>query len=227
VIPANWTKEEKALLLGLKKYGAMVSDNSSSFFSISITPDDRWGNAFADIASAGIGITNFEVIQTTATNEGPRSAGAPTANAGPDQAVPVGPPLHLQGVINFSGAPPVIQWKAYSGPGTVAFGNAAQTNTTANFSAPGIYALELSADDGVHAVAYDAVVITVTNSINVSIARTGTNLNVSWIGGLPPYVVPRADALQAGSWNDIVATSVNSTNIPITNAAGFFRVKGQ
>ena len=32
VIPANWTKEEKALLLGLKKYGAMVADNGSSFF---------------------------------------------------------------------------------------------------------------------------------------------------------------------------------------------------
>ncbi|HTI99241.1 MAG TPA: hypothetical protein VL527_10200, partial [Dongiaceae bacterium] len=42
VIPANWTKEEKALVLGLKKYGGMVSDNSSSFFSLSITPDDRW-----------------------------------------------------------------------------------------------------------------------------------------------------------------------------------------
>ena len=72
VIPANWTKQETALLLGLKKYGAMVSDNSSSFFSISITPDDRWGNAFNNISSIGIGITNFEVIQTTGTNEGPR-----------------------------------------------------------------------------------------------------------------------------------------------------------
>ena len=49
------------------------------------------------------------------------------------------------------------------------FGNAAQTNTTATFSAPGIYTLELSADDGVHAVAYDAVVFTVTSTINVSI----------------------------------------------------------
>ena len=77
-IPAGWTKQEKALLLGLKKYGAMVSDNSSSFFSISITPDDRWpANAFADIARVGIGITNFEVIQTTGMNEGPRSPRTP------------------------------------------------------------------------------------------------------------------------------------------------------
>ena len=63
LIPASWTKEEKALLLGLKKYGAMVADNSSSFFSISITPDDRWpANAFSHISSS-LGITNFEVVQ--------------------------------------------------------------------------------------------------------------------------------------------------------------------
>jgi D-arabinose 1-dehydrogenase-like Zn-dependent alcohol dehydrogenase len=115
----------------------------------------------------------------------------------------------------------------YSGPGTVTFGNAALTNTTANFSAPGIYTLELSADDGVHAVAYDAVVITVMNAINVSIARAGTNVNVSWTGGVAPFVVQQADALPAASWNNTVTTSVNSTNIPITNTSGFFRVMGQ
>ena len=41
VIPTNWTKEEKAVLLGLKKYGALVADNGN-YFSISVTPDDRW-----------------------------------------------------------------------------------------------------------------------------------------------------------------------------------------
>jgi hypothetical protein len=107
------------------------------------------------------------------------------------------------------------------------FGDAALTNTTAMFSAPGIYTLELSADDGTHAVAHDAVVFTVTNAIHVSVARTGTNLNLNWTGGSPPYVVQRVDALPAGSWNDVVMTSVNSTNIPITNATGFFRVTGQ
>ena len=70
--------------------------------------------------------------------------------------------------MSFSNTPPVIQWKLYSGPGTVTFGNATQTNTTATFSAPGIYTLELSADDGVHAVAYDVAVITVSNVINLS-----------------------------------------------------------
>jgi hypothetical protein len=67
----------------------------------------------------------------------------------------------------------------------------------------------------------------VTNGIHVSIALTGPNVNVSWAGGSPPYVVQRTESLPAGSWSDIVTTSVNSTILPITNPAGFFRVKGQ
>ncbi len=227
VIPANWTKEERAVALALKKYGALVADNGS-IFGISVTPDDRWpnsGNCFSDLS--GVVITNFEVIQTTQTNEGPRSAGAPTANAGSDQSVSFGQAAQLTGVVAFSNMPPVIQWNAYSGPGTVTFGSAAQTNTTATFSAPGTYTLELSADDGVHAVAYDAVVITVIGGINVSIGLTGTNVNLSWTGGLPPFVVQQTSTLPAGSWSDIVTTSANSTNLPISNTTGFFRVKGQ
>src|SRR5205085_10663858 len=41
VIPENWTIEEKAVLRGLKKYGALVADNGN-FFSISVCPDDRF-----------------------------------------------------------------------------------------------------------------------------------------------------------------------------------------
>ena len=226
VIPANWTIEEKALLLGLKKYGAMVADNSSSFFSISITPDDRWPiNAFNDIAGAGLAITNFEVIQTTGPAEGPRSAGASAANAGADQTVSIFQSAQLSGVVNFSNAPPLIQWKEYSGPGSVTFGNATMTNTTAAFSAPGIYTLELSAADGVHAVAYDAVVITVTNAIRVAIARAGTNVNFTWIGGSPPFVLQRSDSLPA-AWSNVTTTSVLNASSPITNTSAFFRVQG-
>jgi hypothetical protein len=225
VIPANWSKEEKAVLLGLKKYGAMVADNGS-VISIYVTPDDRWPkNCFNDLTS--ISITNFEVIQTTGASEGPRSAGAPAANAGADQIAPVGTLFQLQGVVVFTGAPPVINWKVYSGPGTVTFGNAALTNTTANFSAPGIYTLELSADDGIHAVAYDTVIITVTNAISVSIAPASTNVNVSWSGGVSPYVVQQTASLSPAAWSDIVTTSLNSTILAATNSTGFFRVKGQ
>ncbi len=77
VIPSTWSKEEKAILLGLKKYGGLVADNGG-FFSLSITPDDRWAPGVFDHLST-IGITNFEVIQTTGPNEGPRAPGPPAA----------------------------------------------------------------------------------------------------------------------------------------------------
>jgi hypothetical protein len=65
-IPSDWSKEEKAVLVALKKYGAIVADNGG-FFSISVCPDDRFSeNAFDHLSK--VGVENFEVIQTT----GPR-----------------------------------------------------------------------------------------------------------------------------------------------------------
>lgn len=224
VIPPSWAKEEKALLLGLKKYGALVADNGG-FFSISITPDDRWpANAFSHISS--IGITNFEVVQTTGAMGGPRSPGAPTVNAGPDQTQTPGAPVALPGQVNFTGAPPAILWKLYSGPGTVTFGDATRTTTTASFSTPGVYTLMLSADDGVHAVAYDATVVTVTQAIIIAMTRSGTNLDLTWTGGNPPFAVERANSLLAGSWSGMVTTSVQTATVPITGMNGFLRVRG-
>jgi hypothetical protein len=224
-VPSGWTKEEKAVLAGLKKYGAMVADNGN-YFSISITPDNRWPpGCFGDLTS--ISATNFEVIQTTGPNEGPRSPGAPVANAGPDRTVPLGVPVTLSGAVTYSNPPPVILWKLYSGPGTLTFGNPAQTNTSATFNAPGVYTLELSAADGVHAVAYDAAIFTVTAAINLSIAMTGTNVNLSWTGGAAPFVVQERATLSAGSWNSVLTTNVQNVLLPLTGAAEFFRVQGQ
>ena len=225
VIPANWTKEEKAVLLGLKNYGAMVADNGS-VFSISVTPDDRWpANCFNDLA--GISITNFEVIQTTGPNEGPRSVGAPVVSAGPGQTVGVGQVAQLAGTVSFSNLQPVFHWTQYSGPGTATFGNAGQTNTTATFNAPGIYTLELSANDGVHAVAYDAAVFTVTNAVSLSIVLAGTNVNLYWLGGTAPYVVQQTGVLSANSWSGVVTTSLQNVSLPVTNKAEFFRIGSQ
>jgi len=230
LVVARWAAASPLAMIdqyvtNLKKYGAIVADNGG-FFSISVTPDDRWPAGCFDHFNT-INITNFEVIQTTGANEGPRSAGAPSANAGSDQSVTLGAPTQLQGFVNFTGAPPVVQWKLYSGPGTVLFGNSAQTNTTATFGAPGIYTLMLSADDSVHAVAYDAVVFTVSSAISVAATRAGTNVNLVWTGGSPPFVVEKTDALSASSWSGAVTTSSQNASVPITNLNQFFRVRGQ
>ncbi|HEX8280632.1 MAG TPA: hypothetical protein VF551_04595, partial [Chthoniobacterales bacterium] len=157
VIPASWTKHEKAVLLALKKYGAIVADNGG-FFSVSVAPDDRFpSNAFSNLST--IDINNFEVVQTTGATGGPRSPGTPTVNAGADIAAPLPGTVALNGAVTDPGGNAVVRWKLYSGPGAVAFADAARPQTTASFSAPGTYTLTLSAADGVHAVAYDAVIV--------------------------------------------------------------------
>lgn len=224
-IPDAWTTEEKAVLKALKKYGAIVADNGN-FFSISATPDDRWPpGAFDHLAT--LGLTNFEVIQTTGPDEGPRSPGAPTAHAGPDQTAALGTPVSLQGSVAFAGAPPVIHWRFYAGPGPVTFVDAAQTNTSARFSTPGVYTLELSAADGVHAVAYDAVTITVTPAFRATVLLAGTNANISWTGGTPPFVLEQTDRLPAGGWTPALTTAVQSASVPLGHRTGFFRVRSQ
>jgi hypothetical protein len=225
VIPTGWATEEKAILLALKKYGALVADNGS-FFSISVTPDDRWpASAFSHLSS--VGITNFEVIQTTGPTEGPRSAGGPQASAGADDSVRAGVALPLHGCVSYHGTAPVVQWTLYSGPGSVSFADTHQTNTTATFSVPGVYTLMLSADDAVHAVAYDAVVISVSQAIRVTCNRVGTNLNLSWSGGSAPYVVERRAYVAATTWDPLLTNDSQGALLPLSGGLGFLRVRSQ
>src|SRR5690606_1893868 len=75
-IPTSWSIQERAIAVALKKYGALVCDNGA-FFSISVCPDDRWPADAFDHLSTGadsdvLDITQFEVIQSTGPDEGPR-----------------------------------------------------------------------------------------------------------------------------------------------------------
>ncbi len=223
-IPDAWTKQEKAVLRALKKYGAIVADNGG-FFSISVAPDNRWpANALNRLSS--ISVTNFEVIATTGPNEGPRAPGPPTVHAGSDETISPGiAPVQLRGAVSYTNAAPLAtRWQLYSGPGAVTFGNANATNTTAAFSVPGTYTLLLSASNGVHAVVYDAVVVTVQDTIQLSIAHDGAGLTISWAGGRPPYTLQSATALPASQWSPVVTT--NGTNVSISSAAArrYYRI---
>lgn len=163
VIPDQWSIYEKAVARALKKYGAIVADNGG-FFSLSAVPDQRWpANAFSNLDC--LDLSNFEVIQTTAANGGPRVAGAPIANAGPDGTATTGSSIVLQGTITYTNAAPLtVLWKLYSGPSAVQFADSTSTNSAVTFQVPGTYTLMLSADNGIHAVAYDAVVIDVRDA---------------------------------------------------------------
>ena len=183
-IPSNWTIEEKAVLLALKKYGAIVADNGN-FFSISVCPDNRFSSsAFSHLST--VDINNFEVVQTTGPGEGPRSPGAPSVDAGPDQFLEWPTDISLTGSVNDPSGRASVLWKVYSGPAAVSFANANQGATTATISAPGTYTFMLSADDATHAIAYDAVVVRVTghNALaNLSSrVQVGTASNVAIAG---------------------------------------------
>jgi hypothetical protein len=184
VIPDTSTTEEKAVLRALKKYGALVADNGN-FFSISVCPDDRFAsNAFDHLST--IGISNFEIVQTTGANEGPRSPGAPNVDAGPDQFLEATTSVSLIGTVNDPSGNAAILWKVYSGPAGGVLANPNQASTTATITSPGTYTFLLSADDSVHAVAYDAVVVRVTgrNALaNISTrVQVGIGNNIA-IGG--------------------------------------------
>src|SRR5204863_6040588 len=99
---------------------------------------------------------------TTGPNEGPRSPGAPVVDAGPDQFLEYPMIARLNGVVNAPLGNATVQWRLYSGPAPVTFAAPNHAATTVSFTQPGTYILMLSADDGVHTVAYDALVVHVT-----------------------------------------------------------------
>jgi hypothetical protein len=192
VIPQNWTIEERAVLLGLKKYGAIVADNGN-FFSISVCPDDRFAsNAFEHLST--ISIDNFDVIATTGPTEGPRSPGAPSVEAGLDQFIEFPATAALNGIVNAPLGNAAIQWRLYSGPAAVAFADPSHATTTASFTQPGVYTFLLSAGDGVHAVAYDALVVHVTSRASMGNISTRVDVRSGQSVSIGGFIIPGSAA---------------------------------
>lgn len=90
---------------------------------------------------------------------------SPTASAGADQTIALPAGAMLSGLATDDGLPDPpaalsYTWTMLSGPGSVTFANPYAATTTATFSAPGIYVLQLTASDGAAASA-STVTITV------------------------------------------------------------------
>lgn len=117
---------------------------------------------------------------------------APFVYAGAQQIISSSPTT-LEGVVKDDGLTgggiKFTNWSKVSGPGTVTFGNLNVTNTTASFSAHGIYVLKLAASDGKY-----------TNSSQVTIAYN-TTLSVTLLNpaGGSTYTVPTNIILQASA----------------------------
>jgi hypothetical protein len=62
VIPKTFSRETKAILKALKKYGMIVADDGQGWF-ISGTADDRWDNNTLVSELSQVGRANFEVVK--------------------------------------------------------------------------------------------------------------------------------------------------------------------
>lgn len=73
----------------------------------------------------------------------------PVVNAGIDRVVMVGGRTYLDGAVKSLGTGDnrILFWRKTFGPGQVSFENARSANTTATFSSPGTYLLELAATE--------------------------------------------------------------------------------
>lgn len=110
----------------------------------------------------------------------------PTVDAGTDQSITLPATANLDGTVTDDGLSPLTTlWSTTSGPGTVTFGDASLVDTTASFSADGVYLLRLTATDGTGSV-YDEVTITVNPAPTATMHignLSGAITNVSPGGG--------------------------------------------
>jgi RHS repeat-associated protein len=116
----------------------------------------------------------------------------PEVNAGPDQSIArVEDTVALHGSVTDDGLPVdsgvALQWLKVSGPGNVTFGGVNSISTLATFSAPGVYIIQLRADDGLDEIS-DTVAV-----------RVGTFCRVEGPAGLMAWWPGNGDARDAVS----------------------------
>ena len=107
-----------------------------------------------------------------------------------------------------------MNWSKIAGPGTVSFGNAAQTNSSASFSLDGIYTLKLSASDGQYTNS-SLVTVAVNPSLSVAMLEPGPLSTVA----VPTNLLLRAEAAcTSGSVTQVLFYANGSLIGSATNA---------
>ena len=94
---------------------------------------------------------------------------APVVDAGADQTIPFGTAAMLHGTVMDDDTPVPLasvqtSWTKTAGPGSVAFANAQNLDTTAMFSAPGDYTLTLTASDTALTSSASLQIVVVSNA---------------------------------------------------------------
>ena len=146
--------------------------------------------------------------------------GAPSVDAGLPQTIEwPADEVSLDGEVSDDGHPyppstVTSAWSLQSGPGGVTFASAGSPDTTATFSAPGSYVLQLLADDFELSTS-DTVTITLTQSFTLSVNSAGPgSVTLDPPGGVYPAgtsvtvsALPDADSAFLGWSGDLTGTA--------------------
>ena len=171
-----------------------------------------WPNP-AGSTTAVAGTANYAIY---ATNAPPNLA--PVVNAGSNLSTSTGSAT-LNGTVADDGVPAApgavtSVWTKVSGPGTVAFGNASSTSTTATFSAIGAYVLRLTAQDALSTASDDIAIDSTMTPYGAWLAGTFTpaQLADASISG------PAAD-FDGDSLNTLLEYALNTSPLVASTAA--------
>ncbi len=147
----------------------------------------------------------------------------PTVNAGPAQTIQLPLAVALHGSVDESvlplGGQLTSRWTAVSGPGAVTFASATSASTTAMFSVPGNYVLQLDGSDGTVTHVSQLIVTVLPDPGPTVSAGHGQTVNfptpVQLLGSVEEDSLPPAITLTS-SWTKLsgpgAVTFVNSTS---------------
>jgi hypothetical protein len=167
-------------------------------------------------------------------------AASPPANLAPSVTVGSSPitiwpaPANLLGTVIDDGKPSppatvTATWSELSGPGTVTFGNSNTPSTTATFSAPGSYVLQLAASDG-QVQTVNAVAINVIVRPAIQIQLLTNSVHLAWSNAIAWRLQTQTNPPGTGlslNWIDVPgAAGTNLINLPVYPASGsvFYRL---
>ena len=160
---------------------------------------------------------------------------APVVSAGNNQTIIWPANASLDGTVADDGRPNppgmvITTWSEVSGPGTVAFGNSNALSTTAGFSVPGTYVLQLAANDG-QVQTVSAVTINTITRPAINVQLLSGSLQLSWPSDAPwqlQYQTNSSDVGLGTNWADVPgSTATNMMRFPIDPVAGntFYRLR--
>lgn len=197
---------------GASPQDALIQAGDGSFYGT--TP--YGGLGFNSTAGGGYGLVfkvTTPIFKTANFSAAPGLATVPYSSAIQGQATgPVGDPL---------------SFARLTGPGwlqVAADGGLSGTPLLADVGT-NVFTISVSDTNGLSATA--TLQIMVTAPLILQIVQAGQQLQLNWVGGRPPYQVQTAASLMDGNWFNLGSpVPGNSLMLNPTNAAAYFRVKG-